>query len=212
MLVRTQRLLEHARGRVVDARERVESARERVEVSERMQPLRLWLLTLSYREVVLVARICRGNRHASVRRLAFIVSWLGNGLFYLMCAGVLLWFAGAATRPVAVAAAAIGIAHIVYPWIKLACGRPRPFEIDRALAPLLPPLDQHSFPSGHAMTLTAALLPLAVAWPFAWPLVLLAWAAMAWSRIACAHHYPSDVLAGTLLGASVAMPLAVLLL
>ena len=56
------------------------------------------------------------------------------------------------------------------------------------------------------------MAPLAVAWPFAWPLVLLAWAAMAWSRIACAHHYPSDVLAGTLLGASIAMPLAVLLL
>jgi len=197
MIARTQRLLHDARGRV--------------EGSERMLPVRGALLNLSRREIELVERVWRGTRRASVRRLAFVISWLGNGLFYLFCAALLLWLADAAARPVAVAALAVGIGHLVYPWIKLACGRPRPFEIDRALAPLLPPLDRHSFPSGHAMTLTAALVPLLVAWPGAWPLGLLAWLAMAWSRIACAHHYPSDVIAGTLLGASVAAPLSLLI-
>lgn len=198
MIARTQRLIDHARGRV--------------EVSERMLPLRGWLLTLSRREIDLVGRVWRGTRHASVRRLAFIISWMGNGLFYLLCAGLLLWLADAAARPVAIAALAIGISHLLYPWIKLACGRPRPFDLDHALAPLLPPLDRHSFPSGHAMTLTAAMVPMLTAWPDAWPAGLLIWLAMAWSRIACAHHYPSDVLAGTLLGASVAAPLALLML
>ena len=198
MLARTQRLIDTARGRV--------------EVSERMLPLRAWLLALSQREIELVERVWRPTRRRSVRQLAFIISWLGNGLFYLLCAALLLWLADDGARPVAVAALAIGVTHIAYPWIKLACGRPRPFDLDRALAPLLPPLVRHSFPSGHAMTLTAAIVPLVAAWPAAWPLALLLWLAMAWSRIACAHHYPSDVIAGTLFGASVAMPLALLLL
>ena len=167
MIARTQRLIDHARGRV--------------EVSDRMLPLRGWLLTLSRREIDMVERVWRGTRHTSVRRLAFIISWMGNGLFYLLCAGLLLWLADAAARPVAVAALAIGLCHLLYPWIKLACGRPRPFDLDRALAPLLPPLDRHSFPSGHAMTLTAAMVPLLAAWPAAWPAGLLIWLAMAWS-------------------------------
>lgn len=198
MIARTQRLLHDARGRI--------------EVSQRMLPVRGALINLSWREIELVERVWRGTRRGSVRRLAFVISWLGNGLFYLLCAALLLWLADASARPVGVAALAVSIGHLVYPWIKLACGRPRPFEIDRALAPLLPPLDRHSFPSGHAMTLTAALVPLLVAWPGAWPVALLVWLAMAWSRIACAHHYPSDVAAGTLLGASIAAPLAMLLL
>ncbi len=192
MIVRTRRLFVRAR--------------ERVEGSERMLPLRGWLRTLSDREIELVDRVWQTTRHAGVRKLAFAISWLGNGSFYVLCAVVLIGVGGA--RPVAVAALAIGVVHLVYPWIKLACGRLRPFEIDPGLTPLLATLDRHSFPSGHAMTLTAALVPVLAAWPAAWPLALVAWLVMAWSRVATAHHYPSDIVAGALLGGAVATPLA----
>ena len=60
------------------------------------------------------------------------------------------------------------------------------------------------------MTLTAAMLPALIhnpvlAW-FAAPF----WILMAWSRMACGHHFPSDVLAGTLLGLAAAWPVTLI--
>jgi undecaprenyl-diphosphatase len=100
------------------------------------------------------------------------------------------------------------IAHLLYPWIKLACARERPFAICDQLRPLLKTLDRLSFPSGHLMTLTAASVPILLVFPHFWPGVALVWLAMAWSRVACAHHFPTDVIAGTALGVSIATPLS----
>ncbi|MFO1124672.1 MAG: phosphatase PAP2 family protein [Methylocystis sp.] len=64
------------------------------------------------------------------------------------------------------------------------------------------------FPSGHAMTLTGVLAPIVIAWPATTPSAALLLLSMAWSRIATAHHYPSDVVAGAALGAGLSYPLA----
>ena len=61
-----------------------------------------------------------------------------------------------------------------------------------------------SFPSGHAATSFAGATLLALALPrLAWPLLVLA-AAIGWSRVYVGVHWPSDVLAGALLGAALA--------
>jgi undecaprenyl-diphosphatase len=97
---------------------------------------------------------------------------------------------------------AAGAAHAVYPWIKRKIGRPRPFERMPDWHPGIPVLDRYSFPSGHCMTVTAVAIPLALAYS-QWLLpILVLGLTIAWARMACAHHYPSDLVAGCALGAT----------
>jgi undecaprenyl-diphosphatase len=193
------------------SRLRLRQARQRLEQHDGLAPLRLWLLELAEREIAIVAWVWRGTRRTALRRTAVAVSWLGNGMVYLLCAVVLLLTHAGVWRPLALAGLCILAAHLIYPWAKVACGRLRPFELRAELEPRLASLDRLSFPSGHLMTLSAALLPLLVAFPSIWPAALAGWLLMAWSRIACAHHYPSDVLAGGALGVVIAAPLTLVL-
>ena len=182
------------------SRQMLTDARSLLEGAGRLHPLRTRLLHLSEREMATVGWLWRGTKHPSVRRAAMLISWLGNGVAYLLVAGILLAGTDGKVQLVALSGTGILICHLIYPWLKLACGRPRPFELRADLVSPLATLDRHSFPSGHVMTLTAAMVPFVVAAPAFLPFALLLWLAMAWSRIACAHHYPSDVLAGGALG------------
>jgi undecaprenyl-diphosphatase len=49
---------------------------------------------------------------------------------------------------------------------------------------LLATLDEHSFPSGHAMTLSAVLAPIVILWPSMTISGVLMAACLAWSRVA----------------------------
>jgi undecaprenyl-diphosphatase len=196
---------------LTESRLRLAEARTRLERHDALTPLREWLLELGEREIHLVERAWRGAERPAIRRAAVAISWLGNGLAYLPLAVILLLTVPGVVRPLIVACVCVLVTHLLYPWAKLACGRKRPCELRQELAPRLPLLDRHSFPSGHAMTLSAALVPLLAAHPVSWPTAAGAWLLMGWSRIACAHHYPSDVLAGGALGMLVAVPVTLLL-
>jgi undecaprenyl-diphosphatase len=143
------------------------------------------------------------------RIVAIAVSKLGNGWLYPVLAVGFLAAAGLGAWPV-VLAAGIGIAvgQGLLALLKRRHRRTRPYVVDLELKSLIPVQDPNSFPSGHMMTLTAAVVPALMAFPtvawFAGPL----WLLMAWSRMACAHHYPSDVLAGTALGFAIAYPIS----
>lgn len=193
------------------SRLRLAEARVRLEQHDGLVPLRDWLLQLAEREIHLVEWTWRTAQRPGLRRTAVLVSWLGNGLAYLLLGAIVLATLDNAAWPLCVAALSMFAAHLIYPWTKLACGRLRPCDLRAELEPSLASLDRHSFPSGHAMTLTAALVPILAAYPGTWPAALAAWLLMAWSRVACAHHYPSDVVAGGVLGSAVALPLTLML-
>jgi membrane-associated phospholipid phosphatase len=57
-----------------------------------------------------------------------------------------------------------------------------------------------TFPSGHVRETTALAILLVWFWPASWPLGLLVAGAMAFSRVHLGVHYPSDALAGLLVG------------
>ncbi|MDX2225643.1 MAG: phosphatase PAP2 family protein [Verrucomicrobiae bacterium] len=57
-----------------------------------------------------------------------------------------------------------------------------------------------SFPSGHAATAFATATALAITLPPVGLPVLIAAGGVAWSRMALSRHYPTDILAGALIG------------
>ena len=94
--------------------------------------------------------------------------------------------------------ARFGIVGVISQFVR----RERPFLLDH-LDPIVHPLTKGSFPSGHAVVLAyAAVVYCSVAPAFfpAWFAGLCAVAAI--SRIAADVHYPSDVIAGGVVGAS----------
>ncbi len=159
---------------------------------------------------VWVLRVCARTARPTIgRALAIGVSWVGNGGFYpLLAAALVIGFGWRSCVAIVIAAINMLLMHSVYPTIKRRTARARPFHSHRDLTPLLAALDEHSFPSGHIMTLTAALVPVTLALPATFPLAVGTWVAMAWARLASAHHYPSDVLAGAMLALVVSYPLS----
>lgn len=132
------------------------------------------------------------------------VSRLGNGPIYgFIIAAVAAFHPHDALAILGCATASILLLHSVYPIVKRTTARPRPRDVEAMFADSIPTLDRYSFPSGHVMTLTAALTPILHSAPRTWPIGVAMWAAMAWSRLAIGHHYASDVAAGTILGAAV---------
>jgi undecaprenyl-diphosphatase len=95
------------------------------------------------------------------------------------------------------ATAAVAGAYLANTAIKLAVRRPRP-QLD-GLPPLTATPTQLSFPSAHATSSFAAARLYSHAGAHAAPLYALA-GALAASRVYLGVHYPSDVLAGALLG------------
>jgi undecaprenyl-diphosphatase len=96
---------------------------------------------------------------------------------------------------------ASGGASLLFMITKRVTGRPRPCEVDPDLHPIISAPDHYSFPSGHAINafaLTTALEGF-VPEPGIYLLYLLAFG-IAVSRVHLRLHYPTDVLAGAILG------------
>ena len=118
-----------------------------------------------------------GDRRAPLLA-AKALSRLGNGPIYFVILVALLLFRPRGAAAVGLSAAAsILLLHCVYPTIKRSAARPRPRDVGIACPGAPPPLDRYSFPSGHVMTLTAALLPIVLAAPRVWPYGVATWAA-----------------------------------
>ncbi len=168
-----------------------------------------WGQRLIALDLATVHLFSRTARSALGKFLAIAISKLGNGWIYLILAPIVLIGLGwQGMHVAALAGVNAALLHMLYPLIKRRFGRKRPFQTDPRLPSLLRTLDDHSFPSGHAMTLTGVLAPIVIAWPGATLSAGVLLLSMAWSRIATAHHYPSDVAAGVALGAGLSYPLA----
>jgi undecaprenyl-diphosphatase len=162
---------------------------------------------LAAAELRVVRAATRTARSPVPRSLAIIFSKLGNGWIYPLLGGIILMQWGLfGLRIVASAAVSALLLHCFYPIMKRAFCRRRPFQAAPELRSLLDTLDAHSFPSGHTMTLAGVLTPIVILWPATTLWAVAMGVCVAWSRLATAHHYPSDVLAGAFLGIGVGYP------
>jgi undecaprenyl-diphosphatase len=145
------------------------------------------------------------HRADALDALAVGLSHLGS--FGAVWIGLALVAAVALHRPriFALVVVTVPTADLVALALKHATGKQRPYLVHPEPEPLLRSSVDLAFPSGHASTsfAGATLLALAVPRLLAWPLLALA-AAISWSRVYVGVHWPSDVLAGALLGAALA--------
>lgn len=153
--------------------------------------------------------LCVAVNHASqyslVRRTFRLVSRLGDGVFwYGLMASILCLQGLAGLAPVLHMAIAGLSGTLLYKWLKGKTLRPRPYEVRQEIRLAGIPLDKFSFPSGH--TLHAVIFSVVALhyYPELLWLLLPFTLLVALSRVVLGLHYPSDVLAGALVGASVA--------
>jgi undecaprenyl-diphosphatase len=166
-----------------------------------------WIARLLKADLEAVRIVTRTASSSGGRLFAILISKLGNGWIYpILAAFVFAAWGFSGYRIVLLAAANAALMHCLYPIIKRRFRRLRPFKVDPSLPSLLDTLDEHSFPSGHAMTLTGVLAPIVMLWPTTAISAIVMGCCMAWSRIATGHHYPSDVFAGVFLGVAVSYP------
>lgn len=156
-------------------------------------------------EIPLCLLFNRANRGTYLARVFALISRLGDGVFWYTIILTLPFLHGEQALLVSLEMLIVGgISLAIYKWLKTRTLRERPYRLDGGIIQNVPPLDRYSFPSGHTMHAVGFTLVLLSHYPQWWPLVVPFASLVALSRLVLGLHYPSDVLVGAGIGATVA--------
>lgn len=142
---------------------------------------------------------------AGLLKLFKVASRVGDGVLWYTLIAVLALTYGEAGREISIQCAAAGLTGLaLYRVLKNVLVRERPYITHAAIVCAGRPLDRFSFPSGHTLHAVSFTVIICAGIPvLAWLLVPMA-LLIAGSRVVLGLHYPSDVVAGGLIGALVA--------
>ena len=140
-----------------------------------------------------------------IRHVFSVVSRLGDGGFWALMAAVLLILQGTSATPLVVQMALTGASGVLlYKLMKNRFVRQRPYINHGGILCGTAPLDQYSFPSGHTLHATNFSIMLSQFEPLLIHIVVPFALLVAASRVILGLHYPSDVVAGAAIGATLA--------
>jgi undecaprenyl-diphosphatase len=141
-----------------------------------------------------------------VRFGAIAATRAGDGWLWYLVGLCVLVFGGAGRLTAVASAGSAALAGMgLFTMLKKISGRQRPCAIaPHCWATLLPP-DRFSFPSGHTITAFAVAGAFGSFYPMLLPVLLFFALSIAASRILLGMHFLSDVLAGALIGAGLAL-------
>lgn len=153
--------------------------------------------------------LCIAVNHTSQYRLIRdcfrLVSRLGDGIFwYGLMLGILIFKGAEGIAPVVHMVLAGLVGTLLYKWLKGKTLRPRPYEVHQDIWLTGTPLDKFSFPSGHTLHAVVFGLVAINYYPQLAIIVVPFTAMVALSRVVLGLHYPSDVIAGALIGGLIA--------
>ena len=144
-------------------------------------------------------------QRAGVKHVFLVASRLGDGVVWYVLIAAIALLGGRHGALVALQMAVSGVAGLLlYRRLKNSLVRERPFITHASITLAGKTLDRFSFPSGHTLHAVSFTLLASVGFP-ALALVLVPLALLvALSRVVLGLHYPSDVLAGALIGCGMA--------
>lgn len=144
------------------------------------------------------------HHHPAVGAFFAAISRIGDGICWYTLMLILPLIHGTTGLVAALHMGVTGaVALVIYRWLKTGTSRPRPCNVVPGIKQRSAALDQFSFPSGHTLH-AVAFTTVLIGWFPAWAIVLVPLCVLiALSRPILGLHYPSDVLAGALIGVAI---------
>lgn len=160
-----------------------------------------WITRLESLDRVLCFQINQLGVWPVVRQPFRWISRLGDGVIWYVVMLLLPLLYGKAGLALSLQLALTGLLGTwVYLLLKKGTGRPRPCDAWQEIEAHIAPLDRFSFPSGHTLHAVTFSCLLGSVFLALTPLLLGFALLVALSRMVLGLHYPTDVLAGALLG------------
>jgi undecaprenyl-diphosphatase len=146
------------------------------------------------------------NRHFDHKLLNFYfrnITHLGGATATIAACIFLMFFTRGLVQATSIASAAsLLISHLPVAIVKKLYPRKRPYLALLETKVAANPLEDHSFPSGHTTAIFSVIIPFILYMPQLAIILLPLALSIGYSRMYLGLHYPSDVLAGCLLGCS----------
>lgn len=129
------------------------------------------------------------------------ITQIGGALFISATTLLLIILTTNQTRLTAISSgAALALSHIPVQVVKRLFPRKRPYLLFETTKILPNPLRDHSFPSGHTTAVFSVIVPFVILNPILAIVLIPLGICVGISRIYLGLHFPSDVIAGGLLG------------